>query len=68
MIKETDAKTHENTHVTLTLVDGTKVKGYISSVGYSGLRLMVKGQITAWRFSSIASITPKAKRPEPADG
>ncbi|MEJ8671899.1 hypothetical protein [Streptomyces sp. NBC_01614] len=62
MITEAAAQAHANTHVTLTLVDGTKVKGYISGVGYSGLRLMVKGQTSEWRFSSIAAIDPKDHR------
>lgn len=56
MIKEADAKPHEHTHATLTLVDGTTLNGYISGVGYAGLRLMVKGHTTEWRFSTIASI------------
>lgn len=55
-IQEADAKAHENSHVTMTLVDGTTVKGYVSGVGYQGLRLMVKGRETEWRFSAIKSI------------
>jgi hypothetical protein len=62
LITEADAQAHANSHVTLTLVDGTKVKGYISGVGYSGLRLMVRGQTTEWRFSSIATIDPNSQR------
>jgi hypothetical protein len=62
MITEADAQAHANTHVTLTLVDGTKVNGYISDVGYVGLRLMVKGQTSEWRFSSVAAIDPKDRR------
>ncbi|MFG2372585.1 hypothetical protein ACGFY9_14040 [Streptomyces sp. NPDC048504] len=56
MISETEAKPHENTHASLTLVDGTQVNGYISGVGYSGLRVMVKGTETEWRFRAIAKI------------
>jgi hypothetical protein len=62
MITEAAAQAHANTHVTLTLVDGTKVNGYLSDVGYAGLRLMVKGQISEWRFRYIASIDPKERR------
>lgn len=56
MISEDDAVPHENTHVTMTLVDGTKVNGYISGVGYAGLRLMVDGNETEWRFRAIEKI------------
>jgi hypothetical protein len=56
MISEDDAIPHENTHATLTLVDGTTVNGYISGVGYAGLRLMVKGHETEWRFRAIEKI------------
>jgi len=62
MITEADAQAHASTRVTLTLVDGTKVNGYLFSVGYTGLRLMVKGQSSEWRFSSIAAIDPKDRR------
>jgi hypothetical protein len=55
-IQEADAKAYENRHVTLTLADGTKLKGYVSGVGYRGLRLMVKGCEAEWRFSAIRSI------------
>jgi hypothetical protein len=61
VITETEAQTHTNTHVTLTLVDGTKVKGYLATVGYQGLRLMVHGRTSEWRFSAIETITPKSQ-------
>jgi len=56
LIQESDAKAHEGSKVLLTLVDGTKVKGYLAGVGYAGLRLMVRGVTTEWRFSAIAAI------------
>ena len=55
-IKEADAKPFENSKVLLTLVDGTKIKGYLAGVGYAGLRLMVRGVTSELRFSSIRSI------------
>ncbi|NUQ95812.1 MAG: hypothetical protein HOY79_04385 [Streptomyces sp.] len=56
MIREEDAKPFENSTVVLTLVDGTTLNGYVSGVGYAGLRLMVKGSEAEWRFGAIESI------------
>ncbi|MFE2823484.1 hypothetical protein [Streptomyces sp. NPDC059271] len=55
-IREADAKQHENRHVTVTLADGTKIKGYVSGVGHQGLWLKVKGSEAEWWFSAIKSI------------
>jgi hypothetical protein len=55
-ITEADAKPYENQRVTLTLVDGTKIKGFLSGVGYAGLRLMVHGSERPYGFRMIKSV------------
>lgn len=51
-----ELKPHEGNHVRITLVDGTKKRGYLFGVGYEGVTLMRKGAPYRWRASQVKSI------------
>lgn len=58
-----DLKLYEGKHVCITLVDGSRVKGYLRGVGYSGVTLMSRhAGVDIRRCSYIKSIKERKRR------
>jgi len=56
VITEAEAQALAEQRVTLTLMDGTEVTGYLFTPGYQGLRIQVDGVTRTYVFSEIRSV------------